>query len=63
MNGPDATKKIRELGFSGAIFGVTGNALPEDISVFLNHGADAVVTKPIRLSKIEQCWKDFNDTS
>lgn len=60
MNGPEATQRIRDLGFRGAIFGVTGNALLEDIAVFRNHGANAVVTKPIQQSKIEECWTKFD---
>ena len=50
MNGTTATKLIRELGFVGKIFGVTGNALLLDVEDFMTHGADAVYIKP--LSKV-----------
>ena len=63
MNGPDATHRLRELGFEGAIFGVTGNVLAEDVAVFLKHGADAVVAKPIRFAKIEECWENCKRTA
>ena len=33
MNGPTATKKIRELKYDGKIFGVTGNGMASDIKV------------------------------
>ena len=49
MDGPTATKQIRALGYRGVIIGVTGNALPDDISTFLASGADAVMTKPINI--------------
>jgi hypothetical protein len=59
INGPDSTQKLRELGFQGAVFGVTGNVLAEDAAIFLNHGADAVGEKPFRLTKIEESWSKF----
>merc|ERR1711956_109607 len=31
MNGPDACKTIREMGYVGFVVGVTGNLLPEDV--------------------------------
>lgn len=42
-----AARRIRAMGFVGLILGVTGNALAEDVEEFVNHGADAVLTKPI----------------
>ena len=46
MRGPDATRKIRKLGYRGVIIGVTGNMLDEDIKEFIDCGADAVMPKP-----------------
>ena len=37
MNGPTATKKIRELKYDGKIFGVTGNGMASDIKVMLSY--------------------------
>ena len=31
----------------GRIVGLTGNALPEDIEIFMKNGANLVLTKPI----------------
>ena len=50
MDGPTATGKIRALGFEGIIIGVTGNALPEDIRIFMANGADRVLSKPLELN-------------
>ena len=48
MDGPTAAKEMRRLGYKGKIIGLTGNALPEDISSFMRHGADQVLTKPVQ---------------
>ena len=50
MDGPTATKMIRDLGYSGYIFGVTGNALDSDVNYFLAQGADSVLAKPFDYS-------------
>ena len=59
LRGTIATQKIREMGFHGLIIGVTGNALPEDVKEFLDHGADGVVPKPFDMEifkmKMREC--------
>ena len=53
MNGPEAAQKMRaELGYKGVVIGVTGNALPEDLIYFKDHGANEVITKPITYTKL-----------
>ena len=54
MRGTEATSKIRALGFEGIVIAVTGNALPEDVEDFLNHGADAVMPKPFDQGTFKQ---------
>jgi CheY-like chemotaxis protein len=51
MNGPPAVKMIRELGYTGKIFGVTGNAFQSDIDDFLAHGVNEVLIKPVSIEK------------
>ena len=51
MGGLQATKAIRELGYTGKIFGVTGNAFQSDIDEFEAHGADEVLIKPLSIDK------------
>jgi CheY-like chemotaxis protein len=36
------------------IVGVTGNALPEDVKEFIDHGADTVLPKPFDLESFSQ---------
>ena len=54
MNGPDACKAIREMGYTGFVVGVTGNLLPEDVGYFMDCGADAVLSKPFKYKDLEQ---------
>jgi len=56
LTGPEATKKIRKMGFKGTIMGVTGNVLSEDVQFFKDHGADEVLAKPISLDEIKAHW-------
>ena len=53
MTGSEATKAIRALGYTGKIYGVTGNSLPEDITEFLENGANEVKIKPVSKDDIE----------
>ena len=53
MNGPTATKKLRELGCTCLIVGVTGNVLPEDVNYFKAQGADTVLAKPLVVETFE----------
>lgn len=58
LNGPGATKLLRNMGYkSVVIIGVTGNVLPDDIDIFLDHGVNAVIGKPLN---IELMWKEYD---
>ena len=53
MNGPEAVQIMRrDLKFTGGIIGVTGNALPADLTYFQECGADLVITKPLTNKKL-----------
>lgn len=54
MDGLTTTKALRQKGFHGVIIGVTGGGLPEDISAFLDAGADEVLVKPITFVQLER---------
>jgi CheY-like chemotaxis protein len=54
MNGPSATARLRELGCECLIVGVTGNVLSHDVAFFKEHGADAVLPKPLVLEHFEE---------
>ena len=56
LNGPKTAKILRELGTKTFIIGVTGNVLPEDTRFFLEHGADAVLPKPLTLNSMLEVY-------
>mmetsp|Transcript_25549 Transcript_25549/g.37741 ORF Transcript_25549/g.37741 Transcript_25549/m.37741 type:complete len:917 (+) Transcript_25549:144-2894(+) len=52
MNGPTAAKILREKGYTIPIIGLTGNVLKADTAYFLEHGASAVMHKPVSLEQL-----------
>jgi CheY-like chemotaxis protein len=61
LNGPDATKIIRAIGYSALIIGVTGNVLVEDVAYFISMGANRVLPKPVNIAAIKECWETLDD--
>ena len=61
LDGPSATKHLRGEGCKIPIIGVTGNVLPADRDHFLNHGANLVLHKPLRIAELEQAVSDLNN--
>ena len=60
MDGPTAVQIIRGLGYDGPILGVTGNTLPEQIEDFMQHGADEVVGKPVKLPVLKSTMAEWS---
>ena len=54
MAGPEAVQRIRAMGFSNPILGVTGNTLPEQIEDFIAHGVNDVLSKPVKLNVLKE---------
>mmetsp|Transcript_3591 Transcript_3591/g.8616 ORF Transcript_3591/g.8616 Transcript_3591/m.8616 type:complete len:1054 (-) Transcript_3591:195-3356(-) len=54
LNGPEACQKMRKLGCSSYISGLTGNLMTEDVNFFRACGANAVLPKPFRLEALEE---------
>jgi len=53
MNGPEAAQAMKMIpGFSSFIVGVTGNAMPDQISEYTACGADLVMSKPVHLHQL-----------
>jgi len=52
MSGYVATALLRKSGYLGLVLGCTGNALEEDVRLFLSSGADKVFIKPIAAATI-----------
>ena len=61
MDGPEAAQRMRaELGYRGVVIGITGNALPEDLTYFKDHGANTVITKPLTNAKLMDAMRQSN---
>ncbi|KAJ1424278.1 hypothetical protein B484DRAFT_363533 [Ochromonadaceae sp. CCMP2298] len=54
MNGPTATKTLRDMGCDLPIVGVTGNVLAEDQQFFLDHGLNYVLRKPLSVELLRE---------
>lgn len=57
MKGPEATKLIRDMGYTGPIIGVSGNVLKEDVDYFMSCGATTVLPKPVDIKVLKSYWK------
>jgi CheY-like chemotaxis protein len=53
MGGIDATARIRELGYTSLIIGVTGDITEEDAEKFVRCGVNDVMLKPLLLPHVE----------
>jgi CheY-like chemotaxis protein len=59
MDGPSAARRLREEKCDLLIIGVTGNVLPEDKAYFINHGANLVLEKPLRVKDLLEELRNF----
>jgi len=60
MNGPEASKAIRSLGYTGKIVGISGNVNEEDVKIFLSSGADLVLSKPVKKDDLIEVLQKFS---
>jgi CheY-like chemotaxis protein len=54
LSGPEATALLRHCGYTGIVFGVTGNAFDSQVENFLAKGANKVFSKPLDLRLLEE---------
>ena len=59
MDGPETTKKLRELGYIIPIIGLTGNVMDDDIKNFTEHGANEVLGKPTKKEKLNEILNKY----
>ncbi|WP_421250544.1 ATP-binding protein [Aeromonas sp. 600584] len=57
MDGLEATRRLRELGYTMPIIALTANAMAEDKACCLEQGMDDFLAKPITLSRLRECLK------
>jgi CheY-like chemotaxis protein len=53
MDGPTAITRIRRLGYTGKIVGLTGNVLDSDKEFMRTAGANHVLSKPVQHTDFE----------
>jgi CheY-like chemotaxis protein len=53
MSGRDATKLLRERGFTNPIIGLSGEVRTYVIKGFIEHGANAVLSKPLNIEELQ----------
>ena len=62
MTGIECTASCRnEAGFGGLIIGVTGNTLGEEVTDFLNSGADIILGKPVNINQLDVILNHMRD--
>ena len=59
MTGPEASKKIRDLGCNIPIIGLTGNIMEDDIKYFKDNGANEVLGKPTKKDKLNEILNKY----
>jgi len=59
MNGIEAVKIIRDMGYDRPIVALTANALVGQAEMFMQNGFNAFITKPIDSRKLNAVLKDF----
>jgi len=59
MDGIETTKKLRELGYSGVIVALTANALAGNDEMFMRHGFDGFISKPIDIRHLNAVLNKF----
>ena len=60
LDGPSATKEIRNLGYAGLVLGVTGNGQEFDVKHFKHMGANEVFTKPLDVTRLKEYLRLHN---
>ena len=61
MNGSTAAKQIRASGNNVTIIGVTGNTLIADQTMFIQCGADVILSKPVKIPKLLAAIKQYSN--
>lgn len=54
LSGVEATRRLRDMGFKGLIYGVTGDSHFSKKQEFLENGANEVIIKPLHISVLRE---------
>ena len=59
MDGVEATKKLREMGYSQPIVALTANAVAGQANIFLGNGFDDYISKPIDIRHLNNILNKY----
>ena len=59
MDGIETTRKLRELGYKGAIVALTANAIVGNDEMFMKSGFDGFISKPIDVRQLNEILNKF----
>jgi len=59
MDGIETTRKLRELGYKGAIVALTANAIVGNDEMFMQNGFDGFISKPIDVRQLSDILSKF----
>eukprot|EP01036_Dinobryon_divergens_P035090 gene35090-45419_t len=50
LDGVEATRLLRKVGYKNLVIGVTGNVMDDDVIAFQDAGVDFVMAKPVKMN-------------
>ena len=59
MDGLEATRQLRKMGYSYPILGLTANAIPQQLEECKKAGMDESTTKPIKIGELVEKYKPW----
>ena len=59
MDGIEATKRLREVGYTSPIVALTANAVSGQAEVFLQNGFDGFISKPVDVRELDSALRKF----
>jgi len=59
MDGIETTRKLRELGYKGAIVALTANAIVGNDEMFMQSGFDGFISKPVDVRQLNEILSKF----
>ena len=59
IDGPEAAKSLRNLGYTLPIIGLTGNIMDDDIKNFIENGANEILGKPTKKEKLKEILNKY----
>jgi CheY-like chemotaxis protein/nitrogen-specific signal transduction histidine kinase/HPt (histidine-containing phosphotransfer) domain-containing protein len=59
MDGVEATRELRSLGYKGIILALTANALAGNKEMFMKNGFDGFISKPIDMRELNSVLNEF----